>query len=71
MGSMSRARGLATVGGHRLHRDIESFAKRLIAMVQPQLRSDLRGAQIKTGLPGALVHFGKRSSIRFHAEVRG
>jgi hypothetical protein len=52
--------------GHRLHRDIESFAKRLIAIVQPQLRSDLRRAE-----PGALVHFGKQSLIRFHAEVRG
>jgi hypothetical protein len=45
--------GVSTVGGHRLHRDIKSFAKRLIAIVQPQLRSDLSRAQLKTSFPGA------------------
>jgi hypothetical protein len=47
------------VTANRLHRDIKSFAKRLIAIVQPQLRSDLSRAQLKTSLPGALVHLCK------------
>ena len=46
-------RGVSTVRGHRLHRDIKSFAERLIAIVQPQLRPDLSRAQFKTSLPCA------------------
>src|SRR5262249_24961085 len=50
-------RGVSTVRGHRLHRDIKSFAERLTAIVQPQLRPDLSRAQFETSLPCAFVHF--------------
>ena len=49
-------RGVSTVRGYRLHRDIKSLAKRLIAIVQPQLRSDLSRAQLKANLLCAFVH---------------
>src|SRR5215831_7274584 len=50
-------RGVSTVRGHRLHRDIKSFAERLIAISQPQLRADLSRAQLKTSSPCAFIHF--------------
>jgi hypothetical protein len=36
-------RGLSIVRGYRLHRDVKGFAERLIAIFQPQLRSDSAG----------------------------
>ena len=64
-----QARGVSTVRGYRLLRDVKSLAKRLI-LVQPQLRSDLSRAQLKTNLPCAFVYVGKRR-FRLYAEVRG
>ena len=37
----------STARGYRLHRDIKSFANRLIAIVQPQLWSNLSRAQVR------------------------
>jgi hypothetical protein len=41
---------------YRLHRDIKSFAERLIAIVQPQLRAYLSRAQPKANVPSAFVY---------------
>src|SRR5215831_3711341 len=49
-------RGVSTVRGHRLHRDIKRFAEWLVAILQPQLYADLSRAQLKTNSPCAFVH---------------
>src|SRR5262249_5605705 len=53
-------RGFSIVCGYWLHGDMKCFAKRLIAIVQPQLQSDLCSAQLKTHLPCAFVQVCKR-----------
>jgi hypothetical protein len=52
---ISRRRNRDRGTGYRLHRDMKGFAKRLIAIVEPQLQSDLSRAQLKSRLPWAFV----------------
>src|SRR5947199_135447 len=63
-------RGPAGIGGDRLHRDIERFTERLIAVREPQLWSDLGGTQLDTHLLCAPMDLRVGDSIRFEPELR-
>src|SRR5262245_31245090 len=61
--------GLAGIGRDRLHCDIERFSEWLIAVLEPQLRSDFGGTQLETHLLCAPVDLRVGRSIRFHAKL--
>jgi len=62
-----QARGVSTVRGYRLLRDVKSLAKRLI-LVQPQLRSDLSRAHKANLALGVCTHL--KANIPFPRRVR-
>jgi hypothetical protein len=58
-------RGFSIVRGYRRHRDVKDFAERLIAIFQPQLRSDLSWAQLKTKISKMRTAPGRRRRVVF------
>src|SRR5215211_972493 len=60
---------LAAVPGDRLHGDGKKLAKRLVEILEPQLRTHLGGAEVEAKLPGTRVDLGERCSA-LESELR-
>jgi hypothetical protein len=63
-------RGLSAVRGDRLHGDVERFPQRLVAIIEPQPRSDLGWAQLETNPFRAGIDLGLRGGFGVQAELR-
>src|SRR5215831_12224019 len=59
----------AMIGALRLHRDMQEFTDRLVAVLQPQLRRDLLGAEREAQGERPRMNVGERCTVGAKAEL--